>query len=61
MSGWVETGHCKLSCSFILCAGKLMLVIRKCLNSCIKKAQDQDPDDTTSANKENLSVSATMQ
>ncbi|XP_012670672.2 condensin-2 complex subunit G2 [Clupea harengus] len=35
--------------------GKLMLIIRKCLNSCIKKAQDQDPDDTTSANKENLS------
>lgn len=35
--------------------GKLMLVIRKCLNSCIQKARDQDPDDTTSANKENLS------
>ncbi|XP_062377592.1 condensin-2 complex subunit G2 [Sardina pilchardus] len=35
--------------------GKLMLVIRKCLNSCIQKARDQDPDDTTSGNKENLS------
>ncbi|XP_028826068.1 condensin-2 complex subunit G2 [Denticeps clupeoides] len=35
---------------------KLMLAIRKCLNVCIQRAREEDPNDTSSTNKENTSV-----